>query len=474
MSVVDGAEGGPSGPVSGPNPTSGPGPTLYVPGQVIAERYQLLRQLGQGGIGQVWLAKSQTLHNEVALKLFLRGGPGDGAERLLREARAAAALEHPAIVRVFDYGETDRGDPFLVMEHLKGESLDDLLRRVGPLQPSRALKLLLPILDALSLAHGKQIIHRDIKPGNLFLAVDEAQRVQPKLIDFGLARLTSGGARVTQAGILVGSPAYMSPEQIGDKEIDARSDLWSLCVVLYELVTGNVPFAGDTPFEMFKAIVEGEPQALPLGGEVDAQLVAILARGLAKKPEDRFGSARELGVAFATWLSAHGHEEDVCGASLRKEWLRPRKVSSLAPPTPAIAFVPPGLVAPLTVPGGQPQASAAELAPTQHALRAPDLGRTSQTFRPKRRWLAPLLVVTIAGLGLLAWTRFPRPREETPQPSPSAIASDLPTVGDTTPAYPSATAKKAAVAPKVAPSAAKTTKSQAPSAPATKPPPARR
>jgi serine/threonine protein kinase len=158
-------KGGPSGPVSGPNPTSGPGPTLYVPGQVIADRYQLLRQLGQGGIGQVWLAKSQTLHNEVALKLFLRGGPGDGAERLLREARAAAALEHPAIVRVFDYGETDRGDPFLVMEHLKGESLDDLLRRVGPLQPSRALKLLLPILDALSLAHGKQIIHRDIKPG---------------------------------------------------------------------------------------------------------------------------------------------------------------------------------------------------------------------------------------------------------------------------------------------------------------------
>jgi serine/threonine-protein kinase len=454
MSVVKGTEGGLSGPFSVPEPASGSGPTLYVPGQVIAERYELVRQLGQGGIGQVWLAKSQTLHNEVALKLFLRAGPGDGAERLLREARAAAALDHPAIVRVFDYGESERGDPFLVMEHLKGESLDEMLHRVGPLQPSRALRLLLPIVDALSVAHGKQIIHRDIKPANLFLAVDETQRVQPKLIDFGLARLQRGGARVTQEGMLVGSPAYMSPEQIGDKDIDARTDLWSLCVVLHELVTGQLPFAGTSQFEMFKAIVEGEASSLPLGGEVDEELVGILRRGLAKKPADRFGSARELGVAFAQWLVAHGQEEDVCGASLRKEWLRPRKVSSLAPPTPAIAFVPPGLVAPLTAPSPSP-GSAAALAPTQQAMHAPDLGRTSQFARPKRRWLAPLLLLAIGGLGWVAWTTLPH--EEVPTPAPSALA---PAPSETASAPAASAPKKAPVVakPSATPTAVKSAK----------------
>ena len=420
MSVVVDPEISSSGPSSSQGPTSGSGPSRYASGNVVAERYELVRLLGRGGIGQVWLAKSQTLHNEVALKLFIRGGPsdpGDGAERLLGEARAAAALEHPAIVRVFDYGEPERGDPFLVMEHLKGESLEELLQRVGPLQPSRALRLLLPLIAALSVAHGKGVIHRDIKPANLFLAVDEAQQVQPKLIDFGLARLQRGGTRLTQAGMLVGSPAYMSPEQIRDKEVDARTDLWSLCVVLHELVTGHLPFAGETQFEMFKAIVEGDATPLPLGGEVDEELIAILRRGLAKRPADRFSTARELGIAFATWLVAHGQEEDVCGASLRNEWLRPRKISSLAPPTPAIAFRPPGLPASLK----PAVASHAALAPTQEAIPAPDLGATSRVRRTKRRWVAPVLVVALCGLGYVAWRTLPR-AEEAPAPAASTPA----------------------------------------------------
>lgn len=444
-----------SGPSSSQGPASGSGPSLYyVPGKVIAERYELLRLIGQGGIGQVWLAKSQTLHNEVALKLFERRGqsdPGDGSERLLAEARAAAALDHPAIVRVFDYGETDRGDPFLVMELLKGESLEELLRRVGPMQPSRVLRLLLPLVDALSVAHGKQIVHRDIKPANLFLAVDEAQRVQPKLIDFGLARLQRGGARLTQAGMLVGSPAYMSPEQIRDKDVDARSDLWSLCVVLHELVTGRLPFAGETQYEMFKAIAEGEATTLPLGGEVDEELIAILRRGLAKQPADRFSTARELGIALAKWLVAHGHEDDVCGASLRNEWLRPRKISSLAPPTPAIAFMPPGLPASMK----PAVASHAALAPTQEAIPVPDLGTTANVGRPtRRRWLAPLLLVVLAGVGYVAWRTLPF-GNETPAAAASATAfAPIPTPS----VSPALSAKKPPTKPtttKPAPSAAK-------------------
>ena len=419
MSAVVDPESPPSGPSSLQGPTSASGSNLYAPGNVIAERYELVRQLGQGGVGQVWLAKSQTLHNEVALKLFLRGGPGDGAERLLGEARAAAALEHPAIVRVFDYGETERGDPFLVMEHLKGESLDELLARVGPLLPSRALGLLLPLLAALSVAHGKRIVHRDIKPANLFLAVDEAQQVQPKLIDFGLARLQRGGMRLTQEGMLVGSPAYMSPEQIRDVDVDARTDLWSLTVVLHELITGHMPFTGETQFDMFKSIVEGEPTALPLGGEVDAELIAILHRGLAKNPADRFPSARDLGVAFARWLVAHGHEDDICGASLRNEWLRPRKISSLAPPTPAVAFFPPGLAVPIVA---SPPAPSAAYAATQEAIPAPDLATTADVPRPKRRWLGALFLIALACAGYLAWTTL-RAGDDAPAPGPSAQTS---------------------------------------------------
>ena len=407
-----------SDPSSSQGPASSSGPNLYAPGDVIAERYELLRQLGQGGIGQVWLAKSQTLQNEVALKLFMRGGPSDGAERLLGEARAAAALEHPAIVRVFDYGETERGDPFLVMEHLKGESLDELLQRVGPLEPSRALRLLLPLVAALAVAHGKEIIHRDIKPANLFLAVDEAQQVQPKLIDFGLARLRRGGTRLTQEGMLVGSPAYMSPEQVRDKDIDARTDLWSLCVVLYELITGRMPFAGETQFEMFKSIVDGEATPLPLGGEVDEDLIALLRRGLAKNPAERFSTARELGVAFARWLVAHGHEDDICGASIRNEWLRPRKISSLAPPTPAIAFMPPGLVVPAMPTKPSP---AAALAATQEAVPAPELATTADLVRPRRRWLAPLLLLVACAGAVVAWVTL-RHADEAPTPVASVSA----------------------------------------------------
>lgn len=444
MSVSAEQDLGGENPVSGESaaspspPPSSPSP--YAAGAVIADRYELLGLLGQGGIGQVWLAKDKTLQNEVALKLFVRGGPGDGAERLLGEARAAAALEHPAIVRVFDYGETTRGDPFLVMEHLKGEALDELLHRVGPIEPSRAMKLLLPLIDALSIAHGKLVIHRDIKPANLFLAVDETQRVQPKLIDFGLARLQSGSIRHTQEGMLVGSPAYMSPEQIRSKDVDARSDLWSLCVVFYELVTGHLPFGGENQYEMFKAIVEGEATPLPLGGEIDEALIQIMRRGLAKSPTDRFANARDLGVAFARWLVAHGHTEDICGAVLEKEWLKPRKISSLAPPTPAIAFVPPGLN--LLGPSSPRTSSPAALAATQEAV-ATNLDTTGVVAPPRRRWVAPVVVLLAASAAAtVAWFVLPREGSDpvaaaaastsaAPSASASASAKKVPSVAAT-------------------------------------------
>ncbi len=399
-------------------PETAPTSSVYVPGAVIADRYELVRLAGQGGVGQVWIALNQTLHNEVALKLFVRGGQGDGAERLLREARAAAALEHPAIVRVFDYGETPRGDPYLVMELLKGESLEELLQRVGPLQASQALKLLLPIIDGLAAAHAKKIVHRDLKPANLFLSVDEEQRMQPKVIDFGLARLQRGGQRVTQEGTLVGTPAYMSPEQISDKQLDARTDVWSLCVVLYELLTGRVPFGGATQYDMFKAILESEPAPILLSGDIDEAIVAIIHQGLSKKPHERWPSVRDLGVAFAKWLVGHGFDEDVCGASLEKVWLQKRKVSSLAPPTPAIGFAPLGLIMPLK--------------PSEHiALAATVEFKTEEVSLPRRSG-TPWIIASIAALvlvgGLAAWMLNAQSSAPATQASPvTSVSAPAPT-----------------------------------------------
>jgi serine/threonine-protein kinase len=437
----------------GAGPPQGGPERSYAPGETIADRYELVRLAGVGGVGQVWIARSQTLHNEVALKLFVRGGPDDGAERLLREARAAAAIEHPAIVRVFDYGETSRGDPFLVMELLKGESLEELLRRVGPLQAAQALKLLLPILDGLVVAHAKKIIHRDLKPSNLFVSVDEAQRMQPKLIDFGLARHQRGGQRVTQQGVLVGTPAYMSPEQIRDEPLDARSDVWSLTVVLHELVTGRLPFDDEEQYAMFRSILEREPAPLPIAGDVDEGIVAIVKKGLAKEREARFATAHELGVACARWLVAHGHDEDVTGASLEKTWLKPRKVSSLAPPTPGLAFMPVGMIAPMVVPSASSADVAQPLAPTivapASALPTPSPGPPSvevPAFRP-RRWplvAAPMVLVAFGAAAFFAWGANEERPAVTPAARPSAAAPSTSSSHGHAPAAPKPTARPAA------------------------------
>lgn len=316
----------------------------YEEGAVIADRYDLVRLIGKGGFGQVWMAKSRALDSMVALKLFVRAGTDidGGAERLLAEARAAAQLEHPAIVRVFDFGETSRGDPFLVMELLRGESLEDVLERQGPMNPSRLAAILLPIVDALGTAHAKGIIHRDIKPANLFLGRSESRRskpdslgsvwLQPKVIDFGLVkRHEEGQLKITQEGALAGSPAYMSPEQVKGVKVDARTDIWSLSVVMYELLTNRMPFPVTSQYELFKALVERDPE--PIVEHVDAGLVAIVMRGLAKPVDARWSSMHELGMELAEWLDGQGVKVDVSGASIRATWLDAHIPVSIVPPS---------------------------------------------------------------------------------------------------------------------------------------------
>jgi len=303
-------------------PPSGANP--YLAGEVIGERYRLVRELGRGGMGVVWVAHSLVLGVDVAIKLIHASAAGALATRMVREAHAAARLGHPALVRVFDLGWTQRGDPFLVMELVQGETLSALLAREQRLPAIRAVQILLPIADGLRLAHERGIVHRDLKPDNILVATDALGRTQPKLLDFGIAKVEqqSHDSKLTQFGTVVGSPEYMSPEQaLGLDDIDARTDVWSLCVVLYEIICGALPFHRNNYNALMHAIINAEPTPTTELGAGDAELWRVIERGLAKAPEQRWASMTELGEALALWLYEHGVREDVCGNSLRAVWL---------------------------------------------------------------------------------------------------------------------------------------------------------
>lgn len=292
-------------------------------GSIVASRYVLERLLGQGGMGTVWIARSISLELRVALKLVRPEWEAPGAAvRLLSEARAEAKLEHPAIVRVFDLGETDDGAPFIVMELLDGRSLGEMLRENVRLAPAVAVRLLLPVLDALAYAHERGVVHRDLTPENIFLA-REPHRVQPKIVDFGLAILAERPLRkVTENGTVVGSPRYMSPEQaMGEDDIDRRSDLWTTCVVLYEMVTGCPPFEGANYNATLRAVIDEDALPLREFGVGDDPLWRIIERGLSKARSGRWDSARDLGRALAAWLRDQGETSDICGESLEEHWL---------------------------------------------------------------------------------------------------------------------------------------------------------
>jgi serine/threonine protein kinase len=316
----------------------------YGPGVVVEQKYELIRLLGEGGMGSVWVAKNLTLDVHVALKLvhsaLLQHVPGAG-ERMLQEARAAACITHPAIVQVFDFGKTRDGEPYISMELLHGESLAAALRRRGRLPAVRAIQVLLPIADALSVAHQRGIVHRDLKPDNVHLAQLADGRTQPKILDFGIAKQATHAKsmKLTLDGTVMGSPSYMSPEQArGEGDIDQRADVWAFSVMLYELITGHTPFQGESYNALLWSILGSHPKPLSEHGIEEPELWNILNRGLTKDRDARFGDMRALGRALAGWLLARRVKEDITKAPLRA-WLdtterapgRPSIFASMAP-----------------------------------------------------------------------------------------------------------------------------------------------
>ena len=314
-----------------PPPLSSPEPppsirSSYRAGDVLAHRYRLVEPIGQGGMGSVWRARSLGLDLDVALKLIRRDTEVPYAgERLLKEARAAARVVHPAAVRVFDYSVTEFGDPFLVMELLTGPSLASRITEEGPMRAVQAVQLILPVIGALAVAHREGIVHRDVKPANIML-VDDGDRIIPKLIDFGIAGVAATGwsRKLTAHGMLLGSPIYMAPEQVrgGGGDPDERTDIWGVCTVLFELMSGARPFSGQNSATIILEILYARlPRPEPL--TADRRLWSIIERGLSKAPEDRWPTMAALGQALARWAIANGAEHDVTGASLAVHW-RPR------------------------------------------------------------------------------------------------------------------------------------------------------
>ena len=261
--------------------------------------YRIVGKLGKGGMGVVYKAKDTRLDREVALKFLSDGMAQDqqALERFRREAKAASALNHPNICTVYDIGE-ESGKAFIVMEYLDGAALKDLIGG-HPMELDRLLEISCEIADALGAAHVKNIIHRDIKPANIFMS----EHGHAKVLDFGLAKIAVPGTKEsefktltgTQTGIVMGTLPYMSPEQLHGRQVDHRTDIYSLGAVLYEMATGQGPFVGDTTAELISSILRDTPKPVSgLRADLPMALERIIERCLAKQPAERYASVREL------------------------------------------------------------------------------------------------------------------------------------------------------------------------------------
>ena len=270
--------------------------------QIVAGRYRLLRVLGSGGMGRVYLAEDEVLHRRVAVKLLLPHHADDPrfVERFRREARAAAALSHPHVVAVYDLGE-DEGTPYIVMQCVRGQTIKEIVAQSGPLPEADAKRICREVLEAAGHAHEHGVIHRDLSARNIIL--DEKGRVL--VADFGIARL--GAAPFTTGAVVVGTAHYAAPEQVDGRGADARSDLYTVGVVLYEMVTGRLPFDGEDAVAVaHKHVTEPPPRPAVVRPGISPELEAVILRAMAKDPDDRYQTAHQFAQALGATATVAG------------------------------------------------------------------------------------------------------------------------------------------------------------------------
>ena len=281
--------------------------TSELVGSVLGGRYKIIRLMGAGGMGAVYEAVQEDLNRRVAVKVLhshLALDP-DLVERFKREAQAAAALGHPNIVHVTDFQVNAGEPPFLVMEYLTGKSFRELMKEEKRIAPKRAAFIASQVLSALAAAHDAKIVHRDIKPDNIFLSSTSAMNDLVKVLDFGIAKLlrdTDEGP-LTTVGTVLGTLSYMAPEQARGDVVDGRADLYAVGACMYYAITGRRPLELPDRNDLEVAIQVTEPQPLALAcPEIDPRLGKIVDRALRKDPADRFSTAQEMAEAIATWL----------------------------------------------------------------------------------------------------------------------------------------------------------------------------
>jgi serine/threonine protein kinase len=337
--------------------------------------YSIVSELGRGGMGVVYKAHEESLNRFVALKVLGKHLSDDESfvERFKREAQSAAALNHPNIVQVYAIDEFE-GQHYFAMEYVEGASIQQMIKAQGSLNPVAAGRLILQAASGLGAAHGRGVVHRDIKPANLM--VDERGLV--KITDFGLALLAAGATRLTATGMFMGTPGYLSPEQCLNEGIDQRTDIYSLGVTLYEMLTGVIPLNADSPLALLRQIIDVEPKDVgDLKPDVPEALRAILRKMMAKKPQDRYSNCDDLIGDLQSWLETTGGVKSDPGTVV---------TTSVATPAPGINSEPTVVVA-----------SSRKLESVKKD-RSPGSSR-----RMSAAWVTAIIVVLMAGVGYSAW-----------------------------------------------------------------------
>ncbi len=283
-------------------------------GRVVGGRFAVYDVLGRGGTGTVYLAQQEPMGRAVALKVLHGQNDAEMRARFEREARIVSRLQHPAHVPIIDYGIEGAGLIYLVLEFVHGRPLRQVLEAQGPMSPRRAVDIAVQVLGLLAEAHALGLVHRDIKPSNIMITRGVLGEDQAHLLDFGFAKILYGdqaafgdgsGSMRTRRGLILGTPLYMSPEQATGRNVGPASDLYSLGVVLYKMLSGRTPFPGRDPIAVLAAHRRQPPPPLPAAAGAPKRLAEVIARALAKQPEDRFASAAEMAEALRFSVSRH-------------------------------------------------------------------------------------------------------------------------------------------------------------------------
>jgi serine/threonine protein kinase len=369
----------------------------FIGRDILDGQFKILQKIGSGGMGSVYKASQPAMNRMVGVKILhpKLANRKDLVSRFRREARAMSHLAHPNTTKVFLYGELDDGSLYIVMEFLDGKNLNQTVRADGPFEMKRALPILIQVCGALDEAHKAGIIHRDMKPENIFLCQQGGLKDYAKVLDFGLAKVTEremrpGSLILTQEGMVFGTPEFMSPEQAQGKVLTAASDIYSLAVILYEVLTGKLPYEAKTPLEYIQAHVTVKP--IPLGERVPDKtfpplLSQVIERALAKKADDRFTSASDFAAAMQAVLDGR--------TTLPPALLQRSALAQTLNMTPAVAA------------GASPQpppasSNATPAQPSVSSRRSPSPSKAPPTNWGKLAAIAALCLLLGAAIAVLA------------------------------------------------------------------------